>query len=68
MTVALEGRIQTRQWDDDRGAHHWRTEVVASAVEMLSGRRKKDYAADALAVQANALGVQPAVRVRPRRR
>jgi single-stranded DNA-binding protein len=61
MTVALEGRIQTRQWDDDRGAHHWRTEIVASAVEMLSGRRKKDYAADALAVQANALGVQPAV-------
>ena len=20
MTIALEGRIQTRQWDDDRGA------------------------------------------------
>ena len=20
MTVAIEGRIQTRQWDDDRGA------------------------------------------------
>jgi single-strand DNA-binding protein len=57
MTVALEGRIQTRQWDDDRGAHHWKTEIVANAVEMLSGRRKKDYAADALAVQANALGV-----------
>jgi single-strand DNA-binding protein len=61
MTVALEGRIQTRQWDDDRGAHHWKTEIVANAVEMLSGRRKKDYAADALAVQANTLGVQPAV-------
>ncbi len=60
MTVALEGRIQTRQWDDDRGTHHWKTEIVANAVEMLSGRRKKDYAADALAVQANGLGVQPA--------
>ena len=60
MTVAIEGRIQTRQWDDDRGAHHWKTEIVAAAVEMLSGRRKKDYAADALAVQANALGVEPA--------
>ena len=59
MTVAIEGRIQTRQWDDDRGAHHWKTEIVATAVEMLSGRRKKDYAADALTVQANALGVQP---------
>ena len=56
MTVAIEGRIQTRQWDDDRGMHHWKTEVVANSVEMLSGRRKKDYAADALAVQATALG------------
>ena len=62
MTVAIEGRIQTRQWDDDRGAHHWRTEIVASAVEMLSGRRKKDYAADALAVHANAVGLDPNTR------
>jgi single-strand DNA-binding protein len=54
--VAVEGRLQTRQWDDEAGRRHWRTEVVASAVEMLSGRRKKDYAADALAAQANATG------------
>jgi single-strand DNA-binding protein len=60
MTVAIEGRIQTRQWDDGSGAHHWKTEIVATAVEMLSGRRKKDYAADALAVRADALGVEPA--------
>ncbi len=60
MTVAIEGRIQTRQWDDDHGSHHWRTEVVATAVEMLSGRRKKDYAADALAARATALGLEPA--------
>ncbi len=54
--VAVEGRLQTRQWDDEAGRRHWRTEVVASAVEMLSGRRKKDYAADALAAQAVAGG------------
>ena len=41
--VALEGRIQTRTWDDDKGKRHWRTEIVASSVEMLSGRRRKDY-------------------------
>ena len=35
--VAIEGRLQTRSWDDDRGARHWKTEVVASHVEMLSG-------------------------------
>jgi single-strand DNA-binding protein len=52
--VAVEGRLQTRQWDDEAGKRHWKTEVVAASVEMLSGRRKKDYAADALAAQATA--------------
>ncbi len=58
--VAIEGRLQTRSWDDDKGARHWKTEIVASHVEMLSGRKKKDYeaqqAADSLAAQAAALG------------
>jgi len=58
--VAIEGRIQTRSWDDDRGQRHWKTEIVASHVEMLSGRRKKDYAAESaangLAAQAVAYG------------
>ncbi len=67
QSVAVEGRLQTRSWDDDRGQRHWKTEVVASSVEMLSGRRKKDYeaesAADSLAAQAGALGADPAVGV-----
>ncbi|MGA3058150.1 MAG: single-stranded DNA-binding protein [Candidatus Limnocylindrales bacterium] len=50
--VAIEGRLQTRQWDDDRGTRHWKTEVVATTVEMLSGRRKRDYEAESLASQA----------------
>jgi single-strand DNA-binding protein len=50
--VAVEGRLQTRQWDDETGKRHWKTEVVAGSIEMLSGRRKKDYAAEALAAQA----------------
>jgi single-strand DNA-binding protein len=58
--VAIEGRLQTRSWDDDRGVRHWKTEIVASHVEMLSGRQKKEYeaqqAADSLAAQAMALG------------
>ena len=59
--VAIDGRLQTRSWDDDKGARHWKTEVVAAHVEMLSGRKKKDYeaqqAADSLAAQAGVLGV-----------
>ena len=62
--VAIEGRLQTRSWDDEKGARHWKTEIVASHVEMLSGRKKKDYeaeqAADSLVAQAEALGDSPA--------
>lgn len=62
--VALEGRLQTRQWDDADGKRHWKTEVVAGSVEMLSGRRKKDYAAetsaDTLIAQAATLEETPA--------
>ena len=61
--VAVEGRLQTRQWEDDKKLRHWKTEIVASSVEMLSGRRKKDYAAEsaaeALEAQADAMGVTP---------
>jgi single-strand DNA-binding protein len=59
--VAVEGRLQTRQWDDEAGKRHWKTEVVASAVEMLSGRRKKDYAADAFAAQGSSLATDAEV-------
>jgi single-strand DNA-binding protein len=59
--VAIEGRIQTRSWDDDANKRHWRTEIIASSVEMLAGRRRKDYAAEtaaeALEAQAVAAGI-----------
>lgn len=54
--VALEGRLQTRTWDDDKGLRHWKTEIVASSVEMLSGRKKKDYAAESAADAIEATG------------
>lgn len=61
--VALDGRIQTRQWEDENKLRHWKTEIVASSLEMLSGRRKKDYeaqqAAEALVAQAEAYGEAP---------
>jgi single-stranded DNA-binding protein len=61
--VAVEGRIATRTWDDDKGARHWKTEIVASSVEMLSRARRKDYAAEtaaaALEAQAAAAGYTP---------
>ena len=61
--VSITGRIQTRQWEDDEKKRHWKTEIVANTVEMLSGKKKKDYAAEsaaeALAAQAAAMGLTP---------
>ena len=61
--VAIEGRLQTRQWEDERKLRHWKTEIVANQVEMLSGRKRKDHAAEsaaeALVAQASQLGVEP---------
>lgn len=45
--VAVEGSIQTRQWEDDRKVRHWKTEIVATTVEMLSGRRRSDFTTEA---------------------
>ena len=62
--VSIAGRLQTRQWEDENKARHWKTEIVANSVEMLSGKRKKDYAAEsaaeALAAQAAAMGIDAA--------
>ena len=55
--VAIEGRLQTRTWDDAKGDRHWKTEIIASHVEMLAGRGRKDYQAEtaAQALEAPAL-------------
>ncbi len=34
----IEGRLQTRNWDDDQGQKHYRTEVIANQVEFLGSR------------------------------
>jgi single-strand DNA-binding protein len=61
--VSIIGRLQTRQWEDSEKKRHWKTEIVANSVEMLSGKKKKDYAAEsaahALEAQAAALGMSP---------
>lgn len=33
--VYIEGRLQTRSWDDAQGQKHWRTEIVADNVILL---------------------------------
>jgi single-strand DNA-binding protein len=41
--VYIEGRLQTRQWQDQEGITHYRTEVIASDMIMLDGRSGRDH-------------------------
>ena len=36
--VYVEGRLQTRSWDDNEGQKHYRTEVIANTVQLLDRR------------------------------
>lgn len=37
--VFIEGRLQTRSWEDEEGRRHFRTEIVANEMVMLGERR-----------------------------
>lgn len=45
--VYLEGRLQTRSWEDQQGSKRYTTEIVASTVQFLGGasgeRSTNDY-------------------------
>lgn len=42
--VYIEGRLQTRRWDDAEGVKHTSVEIVASEVMLLSERREGSQA------------------------
>lgn len=45
--VYVEGRLQTRGWEDDDGKKHFRTELVANEMILLGDRRPPiDYLGD----------------------
>jgi single-strand DNA-binding protein len=43
--IYVEGRLQTRGWEDETGKKHFRTEVVANEMIMLGDRRSSDNTA-----------------------
>lgn len=51
--VYVEGRLQTRSWDDPQGQKHWRTEIIAENMIMLDK-------AGASAPADNAAPIEPA--------
>jgi single-strand DNA-binding protein len=44
--VYIEGRLQTRGWEDETGKKHFRTEVVANEMIMLGNRHVRGDTAD----------------------
>jgi len=40
-SVYIEGRIRTRQWQDQQGQKRYTTEIVAQNVQMLGGRGER---------------------------
>ena len=57
--VYIEGRLQTRQWDDKDGQKKYTTEVVADSVQFLSGNAGAGAGAAASAA-ASASAAAPA--------
>ena len=39
--VYIEGRIQTREWEDQSGNKRWTTEIVANQMQMLGGKEDR---------------------------
>lgn len=48
LQVYIEGRLQTRGWQDDAGRRHYRTEVVAQEMIILGDRSSVHYSQDPL--------------------
>lgn len=46
--IYVEGRLQTRSWDDAQGQKHWRTEIVADNIIMLDRANKGSGGAQAV--------------------
>lgn len=40
--IYLEGRLKTRNWEDKNNQKHYKTEIVASEMNMLGGGKKKE--------------------------
>ena len=43
--VFFEGRLQTRTWEDESGAKHFRTEIVAQDLIILTPKEKNEESA-----------------------
>ena len=57
--IFVEGRIQTRQWDDREGQKRTTVEIVANNFRMLGGRGEGGMAAGSAGAGAGAGEIEP---------
>lgn len=53
--VYVEGKIRTRQWQDERGQNHYITEIIGNYLEMLGGKPENNGGSREDAVPQNPL-------------
>ena len=58
--VYLEGRLQTRKWQDDRGQDRYTTEIVAERMKMLGSKAGNGQAGQKQPAGAEPVGDPPA--------
>ena len=46
--VYVEGRLQTRDWEDQQGQKHYKTEVVVTTMQFLDSRNSDSESAHAV--------------------
>jgi single-strand DNA-binding protein len=63
--IYVEGRLQTRSYDDKDGKKVWTTEVVADDVILLGGRGEAGGAEEGSSQEAPSQGMRSAPRARP---
>ena len=57
--VYVEGRLQTRNWEDQNGVKHYRTDIVASDMQLLGSRSESETATETSAPAAEQTAPTP---------
>ncbi len=57
--IYVEGRLQTRQWEDQQGQKRYTTEIIATTVQFLSAPTHSNASADQHAQGSQDFGPEP---------
>lgn len=57
--LLVEGRLQTRSWQDQQGAKHWKTEIIADQIQL--GPRTGSAGNDSYGDQHESYGSRPPI-------